>query len=165
MDDEVDRFGFYIIRQLKAAIEDPIILKEIGLPSRRYCLGYRLITKAVERTADHAVKIAENILMLRQPIDIKLCETINSMSVLAASVFNETVETIFKEDFRQANEIVQKAKQAELMRNDLMESILEREIEGASNLSLIIESVTRSAEYASDIAEIVLNLNIEQNLA
>jgi len=165
MDDEVDRFGFYIIRQLKAAIEDSIILKEIGLPSRRHCLGYRLITKAVERTADHAVEIAENILMLRQPIDLRLCEPINSMSALAASVFNETIETIFKEDFRQANEIVQKAKQADVMRKGLMESILVREIEGASNLSLIIESITRSAEYASDIAEIVLNLNIEQNLA
>ena len=52
MDDEVDRFSLYTIRQLKAAVEDDNIIKEIGLKTRRDCLGYRLITKSVERTAD-----------------------------------------------------------------------------------------------------------------
>jgi len=30
-DDEVDRFGFYIVRLLKQAVEDPRLMKEIGL--------------------------------------------------------------------------------------------------------------------------------------
>ena len=46
-----------------------------------------------------------------------------------------------------------------------MKHILKRtDVEEVSSLSLIVESVTRVAEYASDIAEIVLNLNIVQNL-
>ena len=47
MDDEVDRFSFYIIRQLKAAVEDEKIIKEIGLSNRRDCIGFRLITKSL----------------------------------------------------------------------------------------------------------------------
>ncbi len=165
MDDEVDRFGLYIIRQLKAAVEDEKIIKEIGLSTRRDCLGYRIITKVVERTADHAVEIAENILMLEKPLETELFQRIESMSTSAISIFNEAAETLFKRDFQLANKIVQKAKQAALLRKELTKSILKRtDIGEVSSLSLIIESITRAAEYASDIAEIVLNLNVDQIL-
>ena len=44
-DDEVDRFGFYIIRQLKIAIQNEHMLKEMGFRNARNCLGYRLVVK------------------------------------------------------------------------------------------------------------------------
>jgi len=37
-DDEVDRFGFYIIRQLKIAIQNEHMLKEMGFRNARNCL-------------------------------------------------------------------------------------------------------------------------------
>ncbi|HUG95937.1 MAG TPA: phosphate uptake regulator PhoU, partial [Nitrososphaera sp.] len=61
-DDEVDRFSFYIVRQLKIAIKNEHLLKEIGLEEPRNCLGYRLIAKSVERVADHATVIAKDII-------------------------------------------------------------------------------------------------------
>lgn len=165
MDDEVDRFSFYIIRQLKAAIEDPRILSEIGVTTRRDCLGYRLITKAVERTADHAVKIAEHVLTLKQPVEPETFQPIEAVSTTAIALFNGAIQALHSQDFSGANTIVHDAKQAAALRNELMERLLKRtDVEEVSSLSLIIESVTRVAEYASDIAEIVLNLNITQNL-
>jgi phosphate uptake regulator len=68
-DDEVDRFSLYIIRQLKAAVQSEEVLKDIGLSNPRDCLGYRVIAKAVERIADHAVKIAENVLQMDEKLD------------------------------------------------------------------------------------------------
>jgi phosphate uptake regulator len=166
MDDEVDRFSLYIIRQLKATVENPHTLKEIGLSTARDCLGYRLITKSVERTADHAVQIAENVLTLKKPLESELFKQIESMSASAIAIFNETIDTLFTNNFQRANVNVQKAKQIAMRRTKLMESMLERtDIEGTSHLSIIVESITRTAEYASDIAEVVLNLNIEQNLS
>lgn len=53
MDDEVDRFNHYVVRQLKSAIQNKSLLKDIELNSPREILGYRLITKAIERIADH----------------------------------------------------------------------------------------------------------------
>jgi phosphate uptake regulator len=165
MDDEVDRFSFYIIRQLKAAMEDPYMLKEIGMGTRRDCLGYRLITKAVERTADHAVKIAENVITLKNPLESGLCEEIESVSTSAISLFNGSIKALHTQDFHVGNKIVQDAKQVASLRNELIKHILKRtDVEEVSSLSLIVESVIRVAEYASDIAEIVLNLNIVQNL-
>ncbi|MFP3985833.1 MAG: PhoU domain-containing protein, partial [Candidatus Bathyarchaeia archaeon] len=64
LDDEVDRFSLYVIRQLKAAVQSELVLRDIGLSTPRDCLGYRLIVKSVERTADHAANIARCILLL-----------------------------------------------------------------------------------------------------
>jgi phosphate uptake regulator len=165
MDDEVDRFNLYVIRQLKAAIDDPHILQEIGVLTRRNCLGYRLITKIVERTADHAVQIVRNISMIQKPLKSEQFQKIKAMSASAISVFNEIMGLLFKWNFRRANEIVQKAKYVAAQREEIMKFILnEAEIEEVSALSLILESVTRVSEYTSDIAEIVLNLNIEKAL-
>jgi hypothetical protein len=165
MDDEVDRFNLYVIRQLKAAIDDQQILQEIGVMTRRSCLGYRLITKIVERTADHAVQIVRNVSLLKKPLKSEQVQKIRGMSGAAISVFNEIMGLLFKWNFQRANEIVQKAKYIATQREEVMKFILnEAEIEEVSALSLIVESVTRVSEYTSDIAEIVLNLNIEKAL-
>ena len=37
-DDEVDRFGFYIVRQLKIAIQNEYMLREMGFTNARQCL-------------------------------------------------------------------------------------------------------------------------------
>jgi phosphate uptake regulator len=119
----------------------------------------------VERTADHAVKIAENVLTLKKPVEPEVLQPIEAMSTAAITLFNGTIQALHSQDFHVANQIVHDAKQAASLRNELMERLLKRtDVEEVSSLSLIIESVTRVAEYASDIAEIVLNLNIVQNL-
>lgn len=61
LDDEVDRFSLYVIRQLKMAVQNERILREIGLSNPRDCLGYRIIVKFVERIADHATYIGESV--------------------------------------------------------------------------------------------------------
>ena len=67
-DDEVDRFGFYIIRQLKIAIQNEHMLKEMGFKNSRNCLGYRLVVKNIERTGDHAVFIAKDLIEFKKSI-------------------------------------------------------------------------------------------------
>ncbi|MEM2912481.1 MAG: hypothetical protein QXM52_03785 [Candidatus Bathyarchaeia archaeon] len=39
---------------------------DIGLSQPRDCLGYRVIVKFVERIADHATKIVENVMRLKE---------------------------------------------------------------------------------------------------
>ncbi len=162
MDDEVDRFSLYVIRQLKAAVANEKIIKEIGLATARDCLGYRLITKTVERTADHAVRIAENVSSLKKPIAQEVFQGIQNMSSSAISVFEDAIEALFKQDFQLADEVVKKAKKVTLMEREIIRSVSKQTgAEETSSLRLIIESIRRTAEYASDIAEIVLNLTIQ----
>lgn len=163
-DTEVDRFNLYIIRQLKLAISNPRIIMEIGLSSARDCLGYRLITKSVERTADHAVSIAENVLLLKKRINEEILRKIENMSTLAISVFEDAIDSLFKHDFNLAENIINKTKEIAKLEKEAVLSSQKMVIEEIASLRLLIESVRRTAEYASDIAEIVLNLNIESVL-
>jgi phosphate uptake regulator len=164
-DTEVDRFNLYIIRQLKMAITNPRIITEIGLSNARDCLGYRLITKSVERTADHAVSIAENVLLLKKRINEEILRKIENMSALAISMFDDAIDSLFKHDFNLAEIVIEKAKGVTKLEKEAI-AYSEKGGNGEiASLRLLIESVRRTAEYASDIAEIVLNLNVESVLA
>jgi len=160
-DSEVDRFHLYIIRQLKMAVQNPRIIKEIGLTNPRDCLGYRLITKTVERTADHAANIARNVLPLKKRLDEKALEKIERMSELAISSFETAIESLFTREFDIAENIIEKTKKITSLEEEAVLFLREIGIQEITNVRLIIESVTRAAEYASDIAEIVLNLTVE----
>ncbi len=160
-DNEVDRFNLYIIRQLKTAIQNPRIIKEIGLKTARDCLGYRLVTKAVERTADHAARIADNVLLMRDNLEPETNEKIEKMSKLAVSMFEDAIEALFRQDYDLAESIVEKTKTIVSIEKEAVMYAQKIDVEEAPHVRLIIESIRRTAEYASDIAEVVLNLTVE----
>lgn len=163
-DREVNRFGLYITRLLKLAVSNPRIVKEIGLSNQRDCLGYRLIAKSVERTADHATKIAENVLLLKDFVDEGLLEKTGQMSGLAISMFENSMEALFKRDYNLAETVIEKIGQIHKLEREAVLLSQSIQIEEAVNLRLLIESIRRTAEYASDISEIVLNLTVESIL-
>jgi phosphate uptake regulator len=163
LDDEVDRFSLYIIRQLKAAVQNERILRDIGLTSPRDTLGYRVIAKAVERIADHAVKIAQDIIQLDSEIGKPAFEQISELSLFARSVFDDSIKSLFKKNYSLADSAVAKAKTIVTTESVALKAISKNlEPTKLSNIRIIIESIRRTAEYASDIAEIVLNLNVNQ---
>jgi len=166
LDDEVDRFSLYIIRQLKAAVQSERVLKDIGLSNPRDCLGYRVIAKSVERIADHAVKIAENVISLDEPTSNSVFQKISEMSSFAKTVFDDSIKSLYKKDYLLADNVVAKAKSIASVENEAMKHIAKKvEAVEMSALRMIMESIRRAAEYASDIAEIVLNLNVDQIIA
>ena len=160
-DYEVNRFHLYIIRQLKMAIQNPRIITEIGLKKPKDCLGYRLITKMVERTADHATNIAKNVLLLKKRLDEEFLQTIQEMNNVAISSFETAIESLFRRDFDLAESVIAKANKIVSLEKKALLSSKEMDIEEAANLRLVIESVRRIAEYSMDIAEIVLNMTVE----
>lgn len=159
-DNEVDRFNLYIVRQLKMGIQNQRIIREIGLANARDCLGYRLVTKSVERTADHAASIAENVLTMKNRLSAEILENVEKMSTISVSMFETAIEALFKQDFNLAESVIEKTEDVVSLEKHIVSSFQKTESEGSTNLRLIIESIRRTAEYASDIAEIVLNLTI-----
>jgi phosphate uptake regulator len=163
-DREVNRFSLYIVRLLKLAVSNPRVVKEIGLNSQRECLGYRMIGRSVERTADHATKIAENTMQLKEPVNEELLGKVSAMSELAISMFESSMDALFRQDFGLAESVIEKISEVHKMEKEAV--LLSRSVKSDEivNLRLIIESVRRTAEYASDISEVVLNLNVENVL-
>lgn len=164
-DDEVDRFGFYIIRQLKIAIQNEHMLKDMGFENARQCLGYRIIVKNIERTGDHASLIAKDLLEFKKPVRKDAMEKIEGLNEFATSVLDQACLALFKEDFNQAELAIKKASDVTKHEKKILESLRSiRDEEEAFRIKRMIGNITRIAEYASDIAEIVLNMNIEKML-
>jgi phosphate uptake regulator len=163
-DREVNRFGLYIVRLLKLAVANPRIVKDIGLNNQKDCLGYRLIAKAVERTADHATKIAENTLLLKEQVNAELLQKMDQLSALANSMFESSMDALFRHDFNQAESVIEKIGQAHKLEKETVLLLQNAKVEESINLRLVIESIRRTAEYASDISEVVLNLNVDSVL-
>lgn len=162
-DSEVDRFNLYTTRLLRSAIQNPRITKEIGLASGHDCLGYRLIIKSVERTADHAVNIAENILMLKHELNTDIVEKMENMSITSIKMFETAMESLFRQDYNAAEAIIESIKEMEVLEREAV-AATQLDLEDGAILRLIIDSIRRTAEYASDIAEIVLNLTVDSIL-
>jgi len=162
-DNEVDRFDLYVTRQLRTAIQNPRVTKEIGLENGKDCLGYRIVTKLIERTADHAVNIAEDTLALKNRLSDKHIQNVEQMSNLSIKMFNAAMESLFKQDYNCAESIIESIREIVALEKEEIKAP-ELACEDAANLRLIVESVKRTAEYACDIAEIVLNLSVDSIL-
>jgi len=162
-DDEVDRLYLFCIRQLKSAVENAILMREVGLKSTRECLGYRLIIKSIERVADHAVSIAEQIPLIKLPSDSKIIDRILRMGELALKIYENAILSLFRSNIRQANSVITEVGGISKIEKELVRMIFEARLdtETAIGLRLVIESLRRIAEYSADIAEIVINLAIK----
>ncbi|MGH9879771.1 MAG: phosphate signaling complex PhoU family protein [Nitrososphaerales archaeon] len=164
-DDEVDRFSFYIVRQLKIAIRNEHLLREIGLDEPRNCLGYRLIAKSVERVADHASIISRDIIEMHRPLNKDVVDKISNMCSFALEVLDDACLSMFKRDYEAADRAIEKSRRIDDMEKAILRSVTKpKDVNDLYRIKLITENIRRVAEYASDIAEIVLNMTVQQTL-
>jgi len=147
------------------AIQNEHMLKEMGFRNARNCLGYRLVVKNIERAGDHASFIAKDLLEFKKPVKKEILEKLQDMNEFCLSVLDESCLALFKEDYVQAEKIIEKtaeiAKYEKKVR-DASKSL--KDDEEIYRIRRMSENIRRVSEYASDIAEIVLNMNIEKVL-
>jgi len=162
-DDEVDRLYLFVVRGLKMAVEDRLLMREMGLINPRECLGYRLIVKSIERIADHAARIAKLSTAISPSSAGNLVERISSIADTAFKIYEDSVSSLFKMDLKQANRTLDEVYKLYEMESEAIKRILgsSLDIRTITGLRLILESVRRIAEYGADIAEIVINLAIK----
>jgi phosphate uptake regulator len=80
-------------------------------------------------------------------------------------MFENSMEALFKHDFNLAEGVIEKLSQVHKLEKEAVLLAQNAKVEEMVNLRLLIESVRRTAEYASDISEVVLNLNVEAVLS
>jgi phosphate uptake regulator len=164
IDDEIDRFSLYIIRQLKWAVKHPALLSRIGLTSPVECLGYRIITKSVERSADHAARIGVSVLVLQQPPLPALFKEANALSQQSSKMMETALHALFARDYKLAETVLLERDKVTDLESKMVERLLKEKLP-ASDLSamrLVSESLRRIGEYATDVAEVVLNSTIQE---
>jgi phosphate uptake regulator len=156
-DDEVDSLYWMINKQYHALLRDPTYAQKMGL-SANQALNYLLTARLIERTADHAARIAENIHALRgDEIKQKLESKIEKQARKAFQLFSDSVAAFHKRDSAGANKIIEEAEAFRAGQDAVIKESLS--LGGASilHVAYALDSIGRTAAYAADVAETAIN--------
>jgi hypothetical protein len=85
-------------------------------------------------------------------------DPIFKMAELSRKVFESSIDSLAKEELQAINQIVVEAKKVSQFGVSLEAS--EGKDSGIVELSMVLESLRRVAEYSGDIAEVAINRNI-----
>ncbi|MFB5605971.1 MAG: PhoU domain-containing protein [Nitrosarchaeum sp.] len=159
MDDEVDRFGMYIRRNLILAVGNQSRLQDMGLKRPAECIEYRTIVGKIERIADHAGLIAKRIKFLEGRIDTTIMSKIKKLSEKSLEIFEESIVAVQSHDFQKGENVAEKISKIIEDEKEIMSKIKNSE-KNITIIRFVLEDLRRIAEYSSDIAEVAIDDNI-----
>lgn len=148
---EVDRMYMLGVRQLKQASTDPDTLEKLEIDSESECVSLRVVLKSLERMGDHLKKIGEEVEKVEEvPENYRLyLEDVESC-------YRTAMNALRKKDPSRAESAIQKARSTpDVPEEDLEkdEYLTYREMEN---------SIERIKLLSDDIAEVVMNITIEE---
>lgn len=159
-DEEVDRFYLFLIRQLTLAVLSRNVIQQIGLSDPRDCLVYRVVSKSLERIADHATTMAKLSTGIEDSLPSRLVEDLTKVSSLAATVLEDALKALAKVDGAIAHSSITSAKRIEREAESTMDKLYGFQLSQKTVVAvrLALESAKRIAEYSEDIGEMAINL-------
>ena len=157
-DDDVDRLWFMTSRVFRSVLRNPTAADEIGFP-REIIYDLQSSARQLERIADHATKIAELSLEVDE-IPESATGPLQDLHEEAARIPEMAVDALLTED---GDEAVERATEARLAVDtvDEMSRRVDAEIHEfdpqlAQVLGLVIDSLSRTADYGANISESAL---------
>jgi len=157
-DDDVDRLWFVVSRIFRATLRSPRAAKELGLP-REVCFDYHSSARQLERIADHAAKVAHLGLDLDEVPD-GVADGLQAAHEDTSAVINKAMDALFMDDPDQATDLANEARESILdideHTGDLRELLRDLNPAEAQLLGLVVDSLSRSADYGGNIAETAL---------
>ncbi|MGM0590402.1 MAG: PhoU domain-containing protein [Halobacteriota archaeon] len=158
-DDDVDRLWMVVSRIFRATLRTPKAADELGLP-REVCFDYHSSARQLERIGDHATKIAHLTLNIDEMVPEEVAQAIEELHTDARSVIDGGMDALFTDDSTEATRLANRARERVEGIDEHARSIdaLLRELDPAraQHLGLIVDSVSRSADYGGNIAETAL---------
>jgi phosphate uptake regulator len=158
---EVDRLHWFLQKQVTSALRDARILAsvELTLPE---CSTYLLASRVLERIADHAVRIAETVSILgKEAAPERILGELERMAGRAASGLVDALDSLDSRDIAKANAVIDAAEEVTRERDHILHELASKRGRLAVGLAYVLESLERSAFYASDLAEIAINRAVE----
>lgn len=154
-DDDVDRLWYLTARVFRQALRNPSAATDIGL-SREACFDYYSGARQLERVADHATKIAE----LTGEIETVPADATDALSVLhteVAAAIETAMDALLSEDpdeaARLANETMTDIDDVDEYSHEVDGLLRDLDSQHAQRLGLVVDSLSRSADYGGNIAE------------
>lgn len=148
-ENEVDKFNIYIQRLFNQSLKDYSVL-QLNKISTEEALAFLLVSRILERIADHGVRIyyiAEGEILKKNEL-LKFVDQ-------AIQILEQTMEYYFKKDIKGANNLISKKDYFRIERNNLGSGIA-----GADDdlkVAEILEDAERIAFYSTDICELIID--------
>ncbi len=157
-DDDVDRLWMVVSRIFRATLRSPRAAEELGV-SREDCFDYHSSARQLERVADHAVKISKYALKLEE-VPPEVADAVVDLQEDALEVLEKSMDALLAEDSETASELGHGARESILALDEHTRTIDEllRDLDPlqAQSLGLIVDSLSRTADYGGNIAETAL---------
>ncbi|BBG24038.1 phosphate signaling complex PhoU family protein [Sulfuracidifex tepidarius] len=155
-DDEVDRFFFYVARQLTLSVSSLNILTEEGYNLTQVVDLYSIV-KSIERVADHASRIAENI-----PYTEKLQHRSDVLEVgkMSMEFYEKSISGFLNQRKEMSHEVIGSNMRTfeKVIRTADLLLAEERDVKATSSGIMILDSFRRVMRYSIDIAEATIDL-------
>ena len=158
-DDDVDRLWMVVSRIFRATLRTPKASEELGLP-REVCFDYHSSARQLERIGDHATKIAHLTLEIDQEVPEDVVVAIEELHEEVVSVIDGGMDALFTDDSeeatRLANDVREQVREIDQTARGIDELLRELDPAHAQLVGLIVDSVSRTADYGGNIAETAL---------
>ncbi|ADB62303.1 phosphate uptake regulator, PhoU [Haloterrigena turkmenica DSM 5511] len=157
-DDDVDRLFLVVSRIFRATLRSPRAAEGLGV-SREDCFDFHSSARQLERVADHAVKISRIAKKLDE-IPESVAEALLEVHTDVATILEKSMDALFAEDTDEATDLGHDAlasvREIDEHTRRIDDMLRELEPVQAQSLGLIVDSLSRSADYGGNIAETAL---------
>ena len=157
-DDDVDRLWSMVSRVFRSVLRDPGAAATIGL-DRETCFDYHSSARQLERVGDHATKIATHAETMESPPEAA-AEAIHDLHEEATEIVELAMDALLEDDSNRATELANDAREQVAGIDELAravdEEVRQLEPQEAQLLGLVVDSLSRSADYGGNIAETAL---------
>ncbi len=155
-DIEVDRINWLIHKEYNMLNKSPKVADRSQL-SFEDALNFMLSSRIVERVADHAVAIAENLIQIEDMEDKTILTPIVKQGQIAKNVFSDSLKSLFSQDVVMADRVVDRSREVKDKLEPMLRKVFKLPSDEAVLLAYVINSLDRVASYGGDIGKITMN--------
>lgn len=153
---EADRIGWLIHKGYSMINLFPRLSGK-NVMSSNDSLNLLLISRILERVADHAVGIAETAQKGVVHDQDGISESIYKEGGEAKKIFSDAMQSLFSQDLDQADSVIDRSRSLKERIDPLLRKVYTLPSDEAVNLAFILNSIERIGAYGADIGKTVLN--------
>ncbi|MGA1822140.1 MAG: PhoU domain-containing protein [Thermoplasmatota archaeon] len=153
---EADRIGWLIHKEYSMVNIFPRLSGK-NMMSSNETLNLLLISRILERVADHAVGIAETAMKGDVHNQDGISESIYKEGRDAKKIFSDSIKALFSQDLNLANSVIDRSRHIKERIDPILRRVYTLPSDEAVNLAFILNSIERIAAYGADIGKAVLN--------
>jgi len=158
-DDDVDRLWLVVSRIFRATLRSPRAVEELGV-SREACFDFHSSARQLERIADHAVKISDiarsNSTSFPPTWPTPSTDSTPKPQASSTSRWTRCSPTSPKRPPRLGHDALAAVLEIDEHTRQIDDKLRDLEPAQAQSLGLIVDSLSRSADYGGNIAETAL---------